>query len=302
MTAHQYKDIWYDSADLRLKLYARDYGGASNGQGTPVICMHGLTRNSADFESIATHLSERYRVISVDQRGRGKSHWDPEPAYYNPAVYVQDMFKLMGDLGITRAVLIGTSMGGIMAMIMGSMAPQAVIGMVINDVGPVIDLAGLERIKSYVGKSPPITSWLDAAARARETNGVAFPDYTDHDWLAFARRTYHVGPDDVPVSSYDPAISGAFDPDKPATVQPTLAPPDMWGLWDTLKPIPVLAIRGGLSDLLSAETLTEMGARHPDTRLVTVPNRGHAPMLDEPIAVAAIDDFIQALEARAMCT
>lgn len=289
----QYNDIWYDSHDLRLKLYARDYGGPNNGQGTPVICMHGLSRNSADFEHIAAHLSETHRVISVDQRGRGRSDWDPEPVNYNPALYVQDMFKLMGDLGLSRAILIGTSMGGIMAMIMAAMAPQAVIGMVINDVGPVIDVAGLERIKSYVGKSPPITSWADAAARAKETNGVAFPDYTDHDWLAFARRTYHADANDVPVSSYDPAISGAFDPDAP-----TVAPPDMWGLWDGVKSVPVLAVRGALSDLLSAETLAEMGTRHPDIRLLTVPGRGHAPMLDEPIAVAAINSFMTELEAR----
>jgi len=278
-----YSDVFYDSHDLRLKLYARDYGG----EGMPVICMHGLSRNSADFEVIAAHLSERYRVIAVDQRGRGRSGWDTEPANYSPALYVQDMFKLMGDLGIARAALIGTSMGGIMAMIMGMIAPQAVIGMVINDVGPEIDVAGLERIKSYVGKSPPIRSWADAAARAKQTNDVAFPDYSDNDWMAFARRTYHVDDAGIPVSSYDPGISGAFDPGGPV-----VAPPDMWGIWETLKEIPVLGVRGGLSDLLSEATFGRMLETHPGMRAVTVANRGHAPMLDEPEAVMAIDAFL----------
>jgi len=281
-----YSDIYYDSHDLRVKLYARDYTPSGGGQGMPVICMHGLSRNSADFEVIAAHLSARYRVIAVDQRGRGKSGWDSETANYTPALYVQDMFRLMGELGIARAALIGTSMGGIMAMIMGMIAPQAVTGMVINDVGPEIDVKGLERIKSYIGKSPPIRSWLDAAARAKQTNEAAFPDYTDADWLAFARRTYHER-DGVPVSSYDPGISAAFDPDGPV-----VAPPDMWGIWETLKEIPVLGVRGGLSDLLSEATFGRMLESHPGMRAVTVANRGHAPMLDEPEAMAAIDAFL----------
>jgi pimeloyl-ACP methyl ester carboxylesterase len=281
-----YSDVYYDSHDLRVTLYARDYKHSGGGAGMPVICMHGLSRNSADFEVIAAHLAERYRVIAVDQRGRGKSGWDEALANYTPALYVQDMFKLMGELGITRAALIGTSMGGIMAMIMAMIAPQAVIGMVINDVGPEIDVRGLERIKSYVGKSPPIRSWLDAAARAKETNDVAFPDYTDDDWMAFARRTYHER-DGIPVSSYDPGISSAFDPGGPV-----VAPPDMWGIWETLKEIPVLGVRGELSDLLSEATFGRMLETHPGMRAVTVANRGHAPMLDEPEVVSAIDAFL----------
>lgn len=283
-----YSDVYFDSHDLRVKLYARDYGG----DGMPVICMHGLSRNSTDFEVIAPRLAERYRVIAVDQRGRGKSGWDAEPANYSPALYVQDMFKLMGELGIARAALIGTSMGGIMAMIMAMIAPQAMIGMVINDVGPEIDVKGLERIKSYVGKSPPITSWADAAARAKQTNAVAFPDYSDDDWLAFARRTYHER-DGIPVSSYDPGISGAFDPDGPV-----VAPPDMWGIWETLKEIPVLGVRGELSDLLSEATFGRMLETHPGMRAVTVANRGHAPMLDEPEAISAIEAFLADLAGQ----
>ncbi|MBW8882650.1 MAG: alpha/beta hydrolase [Asticcacaulis sp.] len=297
-----YEDVWYQSADTRLKLYARDYGGT----GMPVLCMHGLTRNSADFEWIAAHLATAlkqrsgsapekcYRVISVDQRGRGRSEWDPEPANYNPGVYVQDMFKLMSELGIARAALIGTSMGGLMAIIMGSFAPQAVIGMVINDVGPEIDPAGLKRIAGYTGRGAPVMTWDEAAERAREVNEIAFPDYRHEDWLGFARRTYAVNADGQLAPAYDPAISNAF-----AAPQPNVAPPDLWGLWDTLDGIPILSLRGGLSDLLSAETVKQMAERHAGMQAVTVRGRGHAPMLDEPVAVAAMDAFLKDLEARA---
>ena len=284
-----YTDIVYDSSDARLKLYARDYGGS----GRPVLCMHGLTRNSADFEWIAGHLSGLgYRVLSADQRGRGKSGWDPEPAYYTPGVYCQDMFKLLGQLGIARAALIGTSMGGLMAMIMGVMAPQAVAGMVINDVGPELDKAGLDRIAGYTGKGKPVETWADAAERARETNAVAFPDYHDNDWLDFARRTYAETADGQLAPAYDPAISNAF-----ATPQPSVAPPDLWGMWDKLEGLPILSIRGGISDLLSADTVKKMAHRHPGMTAITVLNRGHAPMLDESEAVAAIETFLAGLPA-----
>ncbi|MGA9658003.1 MAG: alpha/beta hydrolase [Asticcacaulis sp.] len=283
----QYSDVYYDSHDLRLRLYARDYPQQNDKPGLPVICLHGLSRNSADFEMIAGHLAQSHRVIVPDQRGRGRSGWDDQPANYTPVIYVQDMYRLMGELGITRCILIGTSMGGIMAMIMAAMAPQAVAGLVLNDIGPEIDVAGLERIKSYIGKSPHITNWDEAAARARQTNEAAFPDYTEADWLAFARRTYHTDSNGVPVSSYDPAISGAFDPNGPV-----VAPPDMWSLWDALAAVPILAIRGGLSDLLSEATMGQMLERHAGMHALTVENRGHAPMLDEAEAVAAIDAFL----------
>jgi len=284
-----YRDVFYDSADGRLKLYARDYGGT----GMPVLCMHGLTRNSADFEWIAAHLSGLgFRVISADQRGRGKSQWDPEPVNYTPAVYSGDMFRLLGTLGIARVALIGTSMGGLMAMVMGVMAQQAVIGMVLNDVGPELDPAGLARIAGYTGKGKAVETWEDAAERSREVNGVAFPDYHMTDWLDFARRTYAAGPDGKIVPAYDPAISNAF-----AAPQPNVAPPDLWGMWDKLEGIPILSVRGAISDLLAADTVEKMGARHTGMVAVSVRNRGHAPMLDEGEAVTAIENFLEGLKA-----
>ena len=289
-----YSDIWYQSADTRLKLYARDYGGT----GMPVLCMHGLTRNSADFEWIAAYLAKRYRVISVDQRGRGKSQWDDQPGNYNPGMYVQDMFKLMGELGLARTAIIGTSMGGLMAMIMGAMAPQAVIGMVINDVGPEIDPVGLKRIAGYTGKGVVVSSWAEAALRAKDVNGIAFPNYRDEDWLDFARRTYEVDAQGLIKPAYDLAIAKAFAPPDPdAEPAPAVAPPDLWGMWDALEGLPILTVRGELSDLLSAQTLEKMAERHAGMAQATITGRGHAPMLDEGEAVMAIDQFLMKLEA-----
>ena len=279
-------DIFHRSADDRLELYARDYGG----DGLPVLCMHGLTRNSADFAGLAAHLSPRYRVIVPDVRGRGRSQWDDQPANYVPPVYVQDMFVLLKRLDVERAALIGTSMGGLMAMIMAALAPQMVAGMVLNDVGPELDPAGLKRIASYTGKGKPVATWAEAAEAARAINGVAFPHYGDDDWMAFARRLY-VERDGVPVAAYDPAIAQAFVPQDPP------APPvDLWPLVDKISDIPVLSIRGELSDLLAPDTMAQMRARHPGMVAVTVPGVGHAPMLDEPAAVSAIDTFLEKLK------
>lgn len=282
-----YRDIRFKSADERLNLYARDYSG----EGVPVLCLHGLTRNSADFEALAAQLSPHYRVIAPDVRGRGLSDYDPEPMNYQPGVYAQDVFALLKHLDLARCVVVGTSMGGIMGMIMGAMAPQSLIGLTLNDVGPELDPAGLTRIAAYTGKVEPACDWAEAAERCRTSNAQAFPDYGEADWLAFARRTYRETPDG-PAPAYDPNIAVPFKAAEGA------APPDMWGLWDALAAIPMLAIRGGLSDLLSPATLEQMQARHPDLRAVIAPGRGHAPMLDEPEAVTAIIAFLQAMETR----
>jgi len=289
-----YSDVYFPSAPIpdenaRLTLYARDYGAPFAGA-PDVLCLHGLTRNSADFEGIAAHLSQHYRVVVADQRGRGLSQWDPEPARYNPGVYVQDMLGLLNHLGIARAAIIGTSMGGLMAMVMGMVARDRMSAVVINDVGPDIEAAGLARIAAYTGKTQPAATWADAAKTAEFINAVAFPDYGADDWMAFARRLF-IEKAGVPVPAYDPAIANGLKPQSDAPV----APPDLWPMWDALQGLPVLAIRGGLSDLLSAQTLAKMAERHDGMIAVTVPNRGHAPMLDEPEAVAAIDAVLASL-------
>jgi len=289
----EYQDLTYPSADGRLSLYAREYraaeGGPEGGAGRPaLVLMHGLTRNSADFTKLADRLAGRFRLVVPDQRGRGRSDRDSDAAHYALPVLCADTLGLIARLGLDRPVLIGTSMGGLMAMGMAAANPAAFRGLVLNDVGPVVEAEGLARIASYAGKAEAITSWDEAAAYARRINGDAFPHYDHAQWLAFARRTFREQAGRL-VLDYDPAIAtaGAGTPGAP--------PPDLWPLWDALAPLPILAIRGATSDILSAATLDAMARRHPGMATCTVPGIGHAPMLDEPEAVAAIEAFLAAL-------
>ncbi|MCB2066258.1 MAG: alpha/beta hydrolase [Erythrobacter sp.] len=281
----EYREHRYASACGRLTLFARDYGGT----GKPVLMMHGLTRNSGDFEGLAQHLAGQYRLVVPDQRGRGLSDYDPVPGNYRPDTYAKDMFALLASLDIERPALIGTSMGGLMAMVMNAMAPESFPAIAFNDVGPVLDPAGLARISSYAGVGGPMANWAAAAQACAATNAEAFPDYGPADWQAWARRTCRELPDGRVEFAYDPAIAQGF-----ADVDDTpQAEADLWPLWELLGQTPVLALRGALSDLLAPDTLVEMTRRHtgPITA-VTVPGRGHAPMLDEPEAVAAITAFL----------
>ncbi|MGF7156311.1 alpha/beta fold hydrolase [Novosphingobium gossypii] len=278
----------YRSADGRLDLAARDYAADA---GAPVLLlMHGLTRNSADFEPLVAKLAGRYRMIVPDQRGRGLSQWDTDPAQYRPDVYAQDMLALLDGLGITRAGLVGTSMGGLMAMVMQALRPDLAQAVVFNDIGPVLDPAGLARIQGYVGPGAAMADWAEATERARAINRAAFPDANDAHWHAFARRIARENADGTVSFAYDPAISQSVAGDDPQTV-----PPDLWPLWDLLDAVPVLVVRGALSDLLSAATVEEMARRHSGPyAAVEVPRVGHAPILDEPVALAAIEAFLEA--------
>lgn len=271
----------YASADGRLQLFARDYGG----EGPPLLLMHGLTRNSADFEPLAAHLADRYRLIVPDQRGRGLSDSDPDPANYRPDIYAQDMFALLDSLGVDRVSLIGTSMGGLMAMIMAAVQPARVGAVVLNDIGPVLDPAGLARIGGYVGHAGPFADWTEAASACAAINGEAFPAFGPEDWFAFARRTCRETADGIRFA-YDPAISAGFA--SPASEQP-----DLWPLWAMLGTRPVLVVRGALSDLLGPATLARMAETHQGPfDSCEVPARGHAPLLDEPQALTAIIAFL----------
>lgn len=284
MTAYQ--DVYYESTD-GLRLYARDYAHGS--PRATVLCMHGLTRNSADFGKLAAALNDDYRVISVDQRGRGLSARDANPENYNPVVYMRDMWTLLDHLGLDRVVAVGTSMGGVISLVMGSTAPERFQGVVLNDIGPVIDPAGIERIRSYVGQLPPVTSWDDAAAQVRSTNAIAFPDYSDDDWLAFARNVYRENAAGVPEVDYDLAIS--------QSLKESNVPVDLWPAFDAMESIPMLVVRGATSDILAPDCVAEMQRRNPGVASVEVRNRGHAPMLDEPEANAAIRQFLERLTA-----
>lgn len=280
-----FRDHWYQSPD-GLKLYARDYSGPKGSTALPVLCMHGLTRNSADFDWIASHLAKTRRVVSVDQRGRGRSDYDSVESNYTPATYVSDMFTLLDDLGLERVLIIGTSMGGIMSMLMANMQPDRFAGIVINDIGPELNPEGLDRIKSYVGKSRDIKSWEDAIAQTREINDVAFPGYSDEEWLRFTQGLY-TEVDGVLRLAYDPNIA------KPMLEEDSNAvPPDLWPLFEGIASLPMLLIRGAVSDLLTRACAERMRELSPTLIHVDVPDRGHAPMLNEPVAVAAIDAFV----------
>ena len=283
-----YTDVWYSSSD-GLKLYARDYRRSSvtGNDGPPVLCMHGLTRNSADFEDICDHLANRYRLIVVDQRGRGRSAYDPQPANYQPAVYVQDMFTLLRHLEISSATLMGTSMGGIMAMMMAAMQPDMVKAMIINDVGPELNPAGLARIQNYVGKSSPVTSWDEAVQQTRDTNGVAFPGFSEQDWMRFARRVYQSDKSGRPVLAYDPAIATPIDDSGGQSLSL-----DLWPTFRMSLDKPMLLLRGELSDLLAPSCVEKMQQINPAMAFVEIPNVGHAPLLNEAAAVAAIEGFL----------
>ena len=282
----EFEDIFYSRPD-GLTLYARDYGPYSE---KPVLfCMHGLTRNSTDFHALALHLKNYFRVISVDQRGRGRSDSDPVSTNYRADIYCEDMFALLRQLNLTGVTAIGTSMGGIMTMMMAAMQPGIFNAAIINDIGPEINPAGIERIKGYVGGAGPFESWAAAAAALKAQGPDVFPDYTEEDWMAFARRTCVETEQGEVDFIYDPAISEPFKNDDTAA-----APVDMWPIFKALADIPVLSIRGALSDILTAETVRKMAQLHPDFTSVEISNIGHAPMLDEPESLAAIDAFLKA--------
>lgn len=273
-----------------LPLYVRDYPPLLPQTGLPVLCLHGLTRNSRDFEIIAPRIAALgRRVIAPDMRGRGMSANDPDPAHYVPAVYAQDVLKVMDELEIGRAVFIGTSMGGLITMVLATMAPDRIAASVLNDVGPHLNASGLGRIASYVGRSQPVSSWDEAAAAVREVNASAYPERRDDGefWLTFARRTFRERDDGLLETTYDPHIALAFldfDEDAP--------PPDLTPLFAELAHKPMLSIRGAISDLLSAEAVEEMRKLKPDLDTATVDNVGHAPVLDEPEAWDAVLDFL----------
>jgi len=273
----------YQSAD-GLHLFYREYGDGDR----TVLCLPGLTRNSRDFVSLAMWLAPRYRVLCPDLRGRGYSDFDPDWKNYHPVTYVEDTWRLLDTLQVQRCAIIGTSLGGLMAMLMAGESPQRLAGVVLNDVGCEVAPEGLARIAGYVGKLPPVSNWDEAAAQAREVNAVAAPDLDDADWLAFAHRTYREDEQGVPRLDMDPNIGRAL-----VEVGGTLADP--WELFDSMQ-MAVLEIRGALSDILTADILEKMQARKPDLQIVEVAGRGHAPLLDEPESLAAIDAFLDSLQ------
>jgi len=276
-------DYFYDSAD-GLRLYCRVYAAHRAG-GLPLLCLPGLTRNNRDFAALATRLSAQHEVLALDLRGRGRSAWDPDPSHYQLPFYLKDAWSLLDARSLSRVVVIGTSLGALMGMGLAAMQPGRIAGVILNDAGPEFDPAGVRRIAGYAGKLPPVTSWSEAAAQAKSVYGLALPGLSDDDWLDYAHLGYRENSAGIPVPDMDPKISEAFK-------NPTTAVADLWPLWAQIKGVPMLVIRGALSDLLSAATVERMVREKPDVGAITVPNRGHTPLLNEPECVAAIDRFL----------
>ena len=279
-----FRDFFYTVED-GVTLYARDYSGPEERNGC-VLMMHGLTRNSKDFEVLAEKLSASYRVLVADQRGRGKSEWDSQPERYAIPTYVGDMFALLEAAGEKQVAAVGTSMGGLMAMVMNADSPGVFSHVVLNDIGPELSKVGLDRITSYVGQGGPISTWEEAVAYNRSINGVAFPTLRDDQWETFTRQLFSER-DGAPYLDYDPAISQAVRADDGSAV-----PPDLWPVFQLLNTQPLMLVRGAISDLLDNEIKDRMIVEVPSLEYVEVPDVGHAPMLIDESVTTVIEQFI----------
>ena len=269
-----------------LKLYYRDFG--ADQAGTPVICLPGLTRNSRDFEDLANYLSDRRRVITTDFRGRGFSEYDANWENYHPLTYVQDTWTLLDHLGIHEILVVGTSLGGLCAMVMATTQKDRVAGVVMNDIGPEINPAGIARIQEYTGRIPPVESWDEAVDQARTIYGDWLPGLSDDDWQKMAWRAYRADDSGVPRLDMDANIGEAV---RKVGAQKG----DPWALFDALAEKPVTLLWGVMSDILTKDIIDKMSARKPDLNVVAVPNRGHVPLLNEPECTAAIDAFLESI-------
>ena len=289
VTDKPYTHRTWQSAD-GLTLHFRDYPGREplGDARPPVICLHGLTRNARDFEALAPHIAARgWRVLVPEMRGRGRSAYAPDPASYAVPTYAADLAGLLAQEGIDRFVSIGTSMGGLITMALAAASPERIAAVVLNDVGPVVEQAGLERIKAYVGQGRSFPTWVHAARALAELHGETHPDFALEDWLAMAKRTMTLVGSGRIAFDYDMRIAEPIFASDAAAV-----PPDLWPMLRALAGRPAVLVRGALSTILSAETLARMAEALPGARTVTVPATGHAPSLDEPEVRAAIDAML----------
>ena len=279
-----FTDGYWTSED-GLKLHYRDYAG---GEGKPpLVCLPGLTRNARDFEELASAFAGDWRVICIENRGRGDSEYSPDSSTYNPAQYVQDLMVLLDEQGIDRFVSVGTSLGGLMTFLLAATSPGRLAGAVINDIGPVIEASGLERIKDYVGQGRNFPTWMHAARALEETMPDAYPRFEMADWLALAKRLMTLSSNNRIVFDYDMRIA------EPLSAEAAnAAPPDMWPMLDALKQVPVLLVRGAVSDILSPETHAAMLDRLPLAEGVVVDDVGHAPLLTEPEVVEGLRQML----------
>lgn len=291
-SVNTFTDLTWTSRD-GLALYARDYPSSGGPARLPVICIHGLTRNSADFDEVAPWIAgQSRRVLALDVRGRGRSACDPDPGGYQPATYADDVVKLARDLGIARAVFVGTSMGGIITMRLALRHIDLIAAAVLNDVGPVLSQKGLNRIRSYAGNCEPVASWSEAADYVMNINRSAFPANDRQEWSKWARRAFAENEQGQLVLRYDPSIANQLRNGKlkSASMLSHLA------FWRLAHARPTLLVRGALSDLIEDSEASYMRRAAPKMQYVEVPDVGHAPMLTEPPARHAIARFLEQVD------
>ena len=281
LPAGRWRSLYYASPD-GLLLHARDYGPREGG-GVPVLCLPGLTRNSRDFHDVAARLSSDRRVICPDYRGRGRSARDPDWRNYQPRSYVGDILQLLVAANLHRVIVVGSSLGGLLAMGLGVVQPTSLAGVILNDVGPDIDRSGFGRIQRYIGRDHPQPDWPAAIRFAKETFS-SVGEKSEADWRRIAEGTFEPGADGRLHVAWDVALARPLA--RPRAI------PDLWPLFRALRQVPTLALRGALSDLLTADTFDRMQHEHPALQRVTVPGVGHVPTLDEPEARHAIDAFL----------
>lgn len=278
---------WWSRDGLRL--HYRDHPGPADR--TPILCIPGLTRNARDFEPVADRLAGEWRVIVVELRGRGESAYAKDAMSYVPLTYRHDVQALLDELRLAKVVAFGTSLGALVTMLLSATSPELIAGALLNDIGPVIGTGGVKRIAGYVGKAQSHATWLHAARALAEAQGDIYPHYDLEQWLSYAKRLYKLTPGGRVVLDYDMKIA------EPFRVNGGDTGADMWAAFESLAGKPVLLLRGGLSDLISADTAAEMARRVPTMEVATVEGVGHAPVLDEPEAAAAIDRLLARVDA-----
>lgn len=275
---------WWSKDGLRL--HYRDYAGS----GTPILCIPGLTRNARDFAAVADRLAGKHRLILIELRGRGESAPSKEAMSYVPPTYLEDIQILIDDLAFGCFILFGTSLGGLLSMLIAATNPGKVAGILLNDIGPVIESDGLARIRGYVGKSQSYPTWLHAARALSETQAFNYPDYTLEQWLEMAKRVCRLTSAGRIVHDYDPAIA------EPFRAMEEGAEVDLWPVFGALKDIPGLLLRGAHSDVLSEKTAERMMESTTGFERVDLPRIGHAPTLFEPESIAAIDRLLARID------
>ena len=282
-----FEDRYWQSAD-GLRLHYRDYSGPASR--TPLICLPGLTRNGRDFEPIAELLAKtpgaKRRMIAIDFRGRGDSGYAKDPMTYMPITYMQDVDALLGSLLLKGFVTLGTSLGGIVSMLLATVWKGKMKGAILNDVGPEIGVKGAERIRSYVGQTRNFETWMHAARSMAEAHGAVYPDFKLDDWLRLAKRTCKLSNNGRIVFDYDMKIAEPFKQPGGETGV------DLWPVFESLSTVPLLVLRGATSDILEKPVAAKMVKKHGGATLVTIPRVGHAPSLDEPEALDAIKGFL----------